>query len=89
MALYKIRWRRSAVKAVKKIDRNKIPNILQAIEQLAENPTPINYKKMVGTAHSYRIRVGDYRIVYEIINEDSLSNFCAPGYQSSTKFQNK
>ena len=36
-----------------------------AIYSLAENPRPFGYRKLVGS-DAYRIRVGDYRIIYEI-----------------------
>ena len=37
-----------------------------AIRALAENPRPPRVKKMVGTEANWRIRVGDWRIVYRI-----------------------
>lgn len=37
--------------------------ILDAIENLAENPRPKGYKKLKGRT-GYRIRVGNYRIIY-------------------------
>lgn len=40
--------------------------ILSAVEELSANPYPAGTKKLVGAEHSYRIRVGDYRIVYSI-----------------------
>ena len=39
-----------------------------AIEDLADDPMPVGCKKLVGSEHTYRIRVGDYRIVYDIQN---------------------
>lgn len=43
-----------------------MPRIASAIDTLADDPTPYGCKKLVGSEHTYRIRVGDYRIVYEI-----------------------
>lgn len=45
--------------------------VMAAIESLSEGPRPIGVKKLVGSEHTYRIRVGDYRIVYSI--EDRLT----------------
>ena len=39
-----------------------------AIEGLADDPMPVGCKKLAGSEHTYRIRVGDYRIVYDIQN---------------------
>lgn len=42
------------------------PRIASAIDALADDPRPSGCKKLVGSEHTYRIRVGDYRIVYDI-----------------------
>ena len=66
MASYKIEWKQSAKKELKKLDKQIIPRILQAIENLADNPYSSGSKKLIGSNSVYRIRVGDYRIVYNI-----------------------
>lgn len=43
--------------------------LLDAIAALADNPRPVGYRKMVGSSDLYRIRVGDWRVVYEIRDE--------------------
>lgn len=70
MDSYRIEFARSATKDLRGIDRQWIPRIFAAVEQLAENPLPIGCKKLVGSEHTYRIRVGDYRIVYDMQNND-------------------
>ena len=47
-------------------------HIFSAIVALAENPRPVGFKKMEGYRNLYRIRVGQYRIVYEIDDKASL-----------------
>ena len=42
------------------------------IDLLAENPRPIGSLKIAGSRNSYRIRVGDYRVVYEVHDDDRL-----------------
>jgi len=59
------------VKGTEKLPRQYIPRIVSAVSQLSANPYPQGTKKLVGSEHTYRIRVGDYRIVYEI-QEDKL-----------------
>ena len=66
MASYKIEWKQSAKKELKKLDKQIIPRILQAVENLADNPYSSGSKKLIGSDSIYRIRVGDYRIVYNI-----------------------
>lgn len=39
--------------------------IVAAIETLESDPRPAGSKKLVGSDHTYRLRVGDYRVVYD------------------------
>jgi mRNA interferase RelE/StbE len=66
MASFKIEWKQSAKKELKKLDKQIIPRILQAVEDLADNPYSLNSKKLTGSDSIYRIRVRDYRIIYNI-----------------------
>ena len=66
MASCKISFRRSVERDFKRIDRKEIPRLMSAIELLTENPFPINSRKLVGSEFTYRLRVGDYRVVYFI-----------------------
>ena len=47
-----------------------LSKIKTAILDLQHNPRPTNSKKLVGSKSVYRIRVGVYRIVYEIIDKE-------------------
>jgi len=66
MSLYKVEWKKSAKRELKKLDKQAIPRILQAVENLAENPYSSDSKKLVGSDSIYRIRAGNYRIIYNI-----------------------
>ena len=70
MGIYRIEWKTSALKELKQIDKSIIPRILNTVEELAKEPRPKGVRKLQGSKKSYRIRVGDYRIVYEI--EDDI-----------------
>ena len=37
-----------------------------AIDQLAQNPRPVGVEKLQGQENRYRVRVGEYRVLYEI-----------------------
>lgn len=66
MDLYKIEWKRSAVKELKKLSKENINRILETVEALTSSPLPNQTKKLVGSENSFRIRVGDYRIIYTV-----------------------
>lgn len=69
MACYRIEFARSARKDFRLIDRQSIPKLLAAIEALADDPRPSGCRKLAGSERTWRIRVGDYRVVYEIEDE--------------------
>ena len=50
--------------------------ILDAIADLEENPKPIGYKKLTGR-DGYRIRVGDYRIIYDVFDTELIIDIVA------------
>ena len=61
-----IEFARSAIKDLRGIDRQWLPKIISAIEALSDNPRPCGCKKLVGSEHTYRIRISDYRVIYDI-----------------------
>ena len=64
MGSYEIRWKSSAARDLHSIDPQHIPRIIRAIESLADNPFPSQHRKIRGSVRDYRIRIGDYRIIY-------------------------
>ena len=66
MAIWRIEWKASAAKELRHIDRQWIPRVLAAITALSSNPFPSSVKKLHGSDHTYRMRVNDYRIIYEV-----------------------
>ena len=69
MAFYKIVWKQSARKELRKLSKIAITRIVTSVDALAENPVPPGVKKLAGTSHTYRIRTGNYRVVYNIDND--------------------
>jgi mRNA interferase RelE/StbE len=65
MAKYRIEINKKARKSLDKLSDFIVAPVLSAINNLAENPRPQGYRKLKGRK-GYRIRVGDYRVIYEI-----------------------
>jgi mRNA interferase RelE/StbE len=63
---YKIEIKPSAVKSLSKIPRPHRRRIAKRIDGLAEDPRPKDSKKLSGEQDLHRIRVGDYRIIYQV-----------------------
>lgn len=72
MGSYKIEPRSSLEHDLRKVDRQFIPKVLNVIESLAENPFPVQSRKMKGSESSYRLRVGDYRIIYQVDTDNKM-----------------
>jgi mRNA interferase RelE/StbE len=68
---YRIEFKRSAAKVLKKIPKPDRRRIRDRIDSLTENLPNPDKTKMKGDNPFHRIRVGDYRIIYEI-HEDIL-----------------
>lgn len=60
-------WSEKALKQLKKMDRHVAQRILQAVDDLQDNPYR-HVKKIVGS-ESFRFRVGDYRVLVDINNK--------------------
>lgn len=63
---YQIVFTATAWKQLKKLGQDKEDLLKPVIEALAENPRPPGAVKLKSTKSEYRVRVGDYRIVYTI-----------------------
>jgi mRNA interferase RelE/StbE len=64
--VYKVRFRsRSVRKELEELDDETFLRIAAAIHHLRENPRPAGVKKLIGQ-DAYRIRIGDYRILYTV-----------------------
>lgn len=70
MASYQIRWKPSAEKDLRKLPRPVIQRIVTAVSDLASDPQPPGSRKLVGSAHTFRIRIGDYRVIYDVQNSE-------------------
>ncbi len=64
--IYKIEIKKSVFKMLRSLDRQTLDKVKKAIDKLAHNPRPFGYKKLVDEEGLYRIRAGNYRIIYEI-----------------------
>ena len=66
MACYRVELTRSAEKDLKRIDRSQTASIFRALEGLEKDPRPSGFKKLAGADRTFRIRVVNYLVVYEI-----------------------
>ena len=71
---YKLEFSKGSLKTLEKLEKPKANKIIKAIENLRMNPFEQQQtKKMKGyNGDFYRLRVGDYRIIYEILENKLL-----------------
>jgi mRNA interferase RelE/StbE len=81
MDSYRIEWKRSATQELRRLPREIVGRILKAVEQLSTDPYPSGVRKLVGSEHTYRIRVGDYRIIYSILASALLIEIIRVGHR--------
>jgi len=66
VARYDVALTSSAAKEIKKLPRQLIARIMPRLERLGYDPRPTGCKKLQGGDREWRIRIGDYRVVYTV-----------------------
>jgi mRNA interferase RelE/StbE len=64
MTCYSVDFKKSAKKSLLSLPKSVIQNISRLIDALGKNPYPAGHKKISGSEHTYRVRHGDYRVIY-------------------------
>ncbi len=77
MAEFTITFARSARKELEALDKAVIGRVFTKIEALTEEPRPAGCKKLVGQNDLWRIRVGDFRVIYTIDDEGKVVDVVA------------
>ena len=69
MASFQIEWKNSALKELEKLPRQIIARVVAAVDDLSANPYPRGVRKLVSSERAYRIRIGDYRVIYHVFEK--------------------
>jgi mRNA interferase RelE/StbE len=67
--MYRLLLERGAEKDLDRLSSEMHDRVIAAIQSLATNPRPPGCRKLAGSKQDWRIRVGDYRVIYEIADE--------------------
>lgn len=71
MSRYAVEFTSAAAREIRKLDPQVRRRILDAIDRLADDPRPPGARKLVGDLHAWRVRISDYRVIYEV-NDDAV-----------------
>lgn len=77
---YSLNFSKIALKELAKINDPHYSSIKEAILKLTINPRPNGYKKLKGRS-GYRIRIGDYRVIYDIIDSQLIIDIITLGHR--------
>jgi mRNA interferase RelE/StbE len=72
MERFSIQWRNSTRKDIRSLPRHEVARVVAAFGQLADDPLPHGSQKLSGSERTYRIRVGDYRVIYEVFSDSHV-----------------
>lgn len=67
---YRIEFTTAAAREVRKLPRPVRGRVLEAVAGLADDPRPRGTRKLVGERTAWRIRVGDYRVIDDIFDDE-------------------
>lgn len=81
MADYRVEITRSAARELENLGPRLGRRILGPIEGLASSPRPRQSRKLTGSENSYRLRVGQYRILYQVDDSNRLITVFAVGHR--------
>jgi mRNA interferase RelE/StbE len=69
---YQITFARSARRELEQLPQRVAARVLTSIEALTDNPRPCGCIKLQGVSQLWRIRVGEYRVIYTIDDEERI-----------------
>ena len=80
MAKYKILIKESAIKELESVPKKSLKQIIERIQSLADDPRPKGSQKL-SAQERYRIRQGDYRIIYSIQDDQTTEHVYIIGHK--------
>ena len=78
--IYSLNFSKKALKQLEKIKDPFYSNIKAAITDLTNDPRPQGYKKLKGR-EGYRVRIGNYRVIYDIFDNELIIDIITLGHR--------
>ncbi|CAH0240626.1 Toxin RelG [Microbacterium oxydans] len=72
MTRYRVEFTAAAAEEIRKLDPQIRRRILAGVSELEREPRPHGVRKLAGYDNAWRVRIGDYRVLYEVIDEQVL-----------------
>jgi mRNA interferase RelE/StbE len=81
MASYKVVWRTSAERELRKLPREVITLVVELAATLAIDPFQHGAVKLAGAEHTWRVRSGDYRLIYSVTGDTLVVEIVKVGHR--------
>jgi mRNA interferase RelE/StbE len=78
---YEILINQGAKRQLKKLSAQVLEQLGSAIDKLGQDPRPSGVKKLKGASNFYRVRSGDYRIIYQIQDQQLIVLIVSVGHR--------
>lgn len=78
---HRIEFTKAAARQIRKLPASVGRRVLAKIESLQDDPRPPGARKLVGEDGAWRVRVGDYRVIYEILDKNLVVTIVAAGHR--------
>lgn len=78
---YRVEFTTAAARQVKKLPNPARDRILDAITDLGEEPRPHGVKKLSGEQTAWRIRIGEYRVIYDVFDSELVVSVVRAGHR--------
>jgi mRNA interferase RelE/StbE len=82
MPEYTITFARSSRKELERLSAGIVSRVFPKIEALAQNPRPRGCRKLQGAEDLWRLRAGNYRVIYRISDDDQVVDIVAVRHRS-------
>ena len=82
MPKYDITFAQSARKELERLSDSIVSHIFPKIEALAQDPRPPGCRKLQGFENLWRIRAGDYRVIYQVFDDELVVDITAVRHRS-------
>ena len=82
MVAYELTFARSSRKELERLNQPHRVRVFRRIEALATNPRPAGCRKLEGAEDLWRIRIGDYRVIYSVDDARRLVDISAVRHRS-------
>ena len=82
MPEYTVTFARSARKELERLSADVVGRIFPRVEALAQNPRPLGCRRLRGFENLWRIRTGDYRVIYQVFDDEMVVDIVAVRHRS-------